>query len=95
MIEPKNLQLIPRTIQGVQLTEDNLLEVRAWVQEKLPFQQVSASEKSNRLYLPSAGGKYTDILEPGDWVFYDPQENSFRGAEDDAVQSFYVEVPEE
>lgn len=88
------LQLIPRTIEAVQLTEDNLDEVRAWVQSKLPFHRVHTVKDIKVLYLPS-DGPYIDVLEPGDWVFYDPQDNLFKGAEDSAVQSFYVEVPDD
>lgn len=91
-VELKSLQLIPRTIQAVKLTEDNLQEVADWVQSKLAFQEVKVT-KDGRLLLPSVG-QYVDMLEAGDWVFYDPQDNSFRGAEDDAVNGYYMEVPD-
>lgn len=90
-MDTKKLQLIPRTIEAVQLTDENMLEVRDWVQLKTPFQQVVGTEK--KLYLPSAG-QYVDILVPGDWVFYDEQDDAFRGAENSAVQGYYMEVPE-
>lgn len=86
------LQLKPRVFEAVHLTDKNMAEVRNWVQAKLPFHQVVGNDK--RLYLPSVGDQ-TDILEPGDWLFFDPVDLAFRGALDDAVQLYYEEVHDE
>lgn len=84
----RTLELIPRPVEAAQFTGDNYLELRDWVQGKLAFQQVVATPE--KLYLPAVGG--VDILEPGDWAFYDPQDNVFRGATDEAVKSHYVDT---
>lgn len=86
----KTLELIPRNIQAVQFTGDNFSELSTWIQDKLPFQKVTAN--AERLYLPGVGG--TEILEPGDWVFYDETDNAFRAATDEAVNTYYREVEE-
>ena len=91
MSDIKKLRLIPRDIEAVQFTGDNFEWLRQWVQDKLPSQNVTAT--ADRLYLPSVGG--AEILEPGDWVFYDPQDKAFRGATDEAVTTFYEEIVDE
>lgn len=88
-VELKTIQVIPRPVQAVQLTDENLSEVAAWVQSKLAFQKVDAVK--GQLFLPSVG-QFIDILEPGDWVLYDPDQNVFTGAEDSAIQQYYTEV---
>lgn len=88
-VELKTIQVIPKPVQAVQLTDDNLLEVADWVQSKLAFQKVDAVK--GQLFLPSVG-QFIDILEPGDWVLYDPDQNVFTGAEDSAIQQYYTEV---
>ena len=91
-MDTKTLTLIPRNIEAVQVTSESIEPIAEWVQSKLPFQKVVVAK--DRLYLPSSEIT-TDILEFGDWVFYDPQDGSFRGCTDDAVQAYYMEVPEE
>lgn len=86
----RKLQLIPRAVEAVQFTGDNYIEIRDWVQSELAFQNVVVNEE--RVYLPSVGGM--DILEPGDWVFFDREDKAFRGATDEAVTGYYVEVSE-
>ena len=84
----KKLKLIPRVIEAVQFTGDNREELRTWVQDALTFQQVTATPE--RLYLPTVAGM--EVLEVGDWVFYDRMDSTFRGATDAAVQVHYREV---
>lgn len=84
----RTLELIARPVKAVQFTESNAEELRDWVQSHLAFQQVVGN--SERLYLPAVGG--TDILEPGDWVFYDEADNAFRGATDEAVKTHYLDT---
>lgn len=84
----KTLQLIPRDIQAIQITEENLREVVVYVQGRMPFHKVKSN--SHQIWVPSADGAM-DILEPGDWLFDDG--DAFRGATDEAVQAYYVEVP--
>lgn len=91
MSDIRTLELIPRPVQAVQFTGDNAEWLRQWIQDKLSFQNVVATE--TRLYLPSVGG--VEVLQPGEWVFYDPKDGAFRGATDEAVQNFYVDVTEE
>lgn len=88
-IVTKTIQVVPRPVQAVQLTDDNLQEVADWVQSKLAFQKVDAVK--GRLFLPSIG-QFVDILEAGDWVLYDAAQNVFTGAEDSAIQQYYTEV---
>ena len=87
-MELKTLRLKPRYLQAIQYTDTNYAEIKEWVQSNLAFQNVVAT--AEKLYLPTASG--VDILEPGDWVLYDPEDNIFRGAEDNAIQNFYEEV---
>lgn len=87
-MEIRTLELIARPVQAVQFTGDNWQELRDWVQSKLVFQGVVANEA--KLYLPSVGGM--DILEPGDWIFYDEADNVFRGATDEAVNTHYLDT---
>ena len=84
----RTLELIARPVEAAQFTGDNYPELQQWVQDKLAFQQVTAN--AERFYLPSVGG--TEILEPGDWIFYDSVDNAFKGATDDAVKNHYVDV---
>lgn len=91
MMDIKTLELIPRNIQAVQFVGSNAAELKEWIQSKLAFQQVTAT--ADRLYLPTAENGM-DILEPGDWVFYDSVDNGFRGATDEAVNTHYREVEE-
>lgn len=84
----RTLELISRPVQAARFTGDNAEELRQWVQGKLAFQQIVANEA--KFYLPSVGGM--DILEPGDWIFYDEVDNVFRGATDEAVQSHYSDT---
>jgi len=86
----KTLELIARPVQATQFTGDNYAELSTWIQDKLSFQNVTAN--ADRLYLPSVGG--TEILEPGDWVFYDEIDNVFRAATDGAVKTHYRETDE-
>lgn len=88
MSDIKTLRMVPREIKAVQFTGDNAEWLKNWIQDKLAFQVVTVT--AERLYLPSVGG--AEILEVGDWVFYDPTDNFFRGATDDAVVRFYEEV---
>lgn len=90
-MDVKKLQIIPRPIEAVQLTDSNIPEVRDWVQSQLAFQNVVGT--AEKLYLPESNS-ITSILEPGDWVFHDTADNSFRGAEDAAVKAFYEEIEE-
>ena len=87
----RTLDPITRPIQAVQFTGSNFVEVQTWVQDRLSFQTVTANV--DRLYLPSVGG--AEILEPGDWVFYDKVDNVFRGATDGAVKNHYRDITEE
>lgn len=87
-MELKNIRLKPRDIKAVQFTGHNHSQLKEWVQGVLSFQNVVSTE--DKLYLPTDGG--VDILEPGDWVLYDPADKVFRGATDDAIQNFYEEV---
>jgi len=87
-MEIRTLELISRPIQAAKFTGDNWIEIRDWVQSKLPFQNVVANE--SKLYLPTVDGM--DILEPGDWVFYDEPDNIFRGATDEAVTTHYIDT---
>lgn len=87
-MELKTLQIIPRPIKAVRFMGANHNEIREWVQGVLSFQNVVSNEE--KVYLPTSYG--VDIVEPGDWVFYDPQDKGFRGATDDAVKAFYEEV---
>lgn len=87
----RTLELIARPVEAVQFTDSNVNELKDWVQGKLAFHQVTGTPE--RLYLPSVGG--TEILEPGDWVFYDRQENTFKGATNDAVVNHYRDITEE
>lgn len=84
----KELELIARPVKAVQFTGQNAAELKEFIQDRLSFQQVTITEA--RLYLPAVGGM--EILECGDWVLYDPVENVFRGATDDAIQTHYREV---
>lgn len=84
----RTLELIARPVQAVRFTGDNAEELKQWVQNKLAFQQIVANE--SKFYLPSVGG--VDILEPGDWIFYDENDNIFRGATDEAVKSHYIDT---
>lgn len=84
----KTLELIARPVKAVQFTGENFLDLKTYIQDKLAFQQVSAT--TERLYLPSVGG--VEILEPGDWILYDEVDNAFRGATDEAVKTHYQEV---
>ena len=86
----RKLELIPRPVEAVQFTNSNSNELKEWVQGKLSFQGVTATPE--RFYLPSVGG--TEILYPGDWVFYDRQDNVFKGATDEAVKTHYKDVTE-
>lgn len=88
MSDIRTIELAPRPVKAVQFTGDNAEWLRQWIQDKLSFQQVTAT--ADRLYLPSVGG--AEILEPSDWVLFDPQDNAFRGATDEAVQNFYRDV---
>lgn len=90
MNEIKKVQLKTRPLQAVQFTGDNAEWVKEWVQGHTAFSKVVANK--DRLYLPTAGGM--DILEPGDWVLYDPEDNGFRGATNDAIESYYDEIEE-
>lgn len=90
-VEIKTLELIARPVKAVQFTGANREEVRQWIQDRLSFQNVTATE--DRLYLPSVGGM--EVLEPGDWVFYDEKENTFKGATDEAVRAHYRVLEEE
>lgn len=87
----RKLELIARPVEAVQLTNNNVNELKDWIQGKLAFQQVTGTE--DRLYLPAIGG--TEILEPGDWVFYDREDNAFKGATDGAVVNHYRDITEE
>jgi hypothetical protein len=87
-MELKTLELISRPIQAVQFTGHNREDLRQWVQDKLAFQSVTATE--DRFYLPSVGGM--EVLEVGDWIFYDREDNAFKGATDEAVKAHYKEV---
>lgn len=87
-MELKTLELITRPVRAVQFTGLNAAELKEFVQSKLAFQQVAISE--TRLYLPSVDG--VDILEVGDWILYDEQDNVFKGATDDAIRAHYREV---
>lgn len=86
----RTLELIARPVEAVQFTDSNVNELKDWIQGKLAFHNVAAT--SERLYLPAVGG--TDILEPGDWVFYDRQDNAFKGATDEAVKTHYRDITE-
>lgn len=88
----KTVELIVRPVKAVQFTgEPNETEdLRNWIQDKLSFQQVTATNE--RLYLPSVGGM--EILVVGDWVLFDEQDRVFRGATDDAIKAYYREIPE-
>lgn len=87
----RKLELIPRPIEAVQFTDSNIAELREWIQGKLAFQAVTGTPE--RLYLPSVGG--TEILYPGDWVFYDRDDNTFKGATDEAVKNYYNDVTDQ
>lgn len=84
----KTLEIIVRPVKAVQFTGENAAELKTYIQDRLSFQQVSATPE--RLYLPSVGG--TEILEVGDWVLYDEVDNAFRAATDEAVKTHYQEV---
>lgn len=84
----RTLELIPRPIEAAQFTGDNAEELRQWVQDRLAFQNVVAT--ADRFYLPAVGG--VDVLEPGDWIFFSPEDNSFRGATDEAVKTHYIDT---
>lgn len=90
MLDIKNVVLVPRELQAAQFTGDNWQEMQAWIQGVLAFHQVTANEE--RLYLPGPGG--VEVLEPGDWVLFDPRDTYFRGATDDAIVNFYEAVEE-
>lgn len=84
----RTLELIARPIQAAQFTGDNAQVLKDWVQGVLSFQNVVAT--AERFYLPAVGG--VDLLEPGDWIFFDEEEKSFRGATDEAVKSHYLDT---
>lgn len=86
----RTLELIARPVEAVQFTETNSNELKDWIQGKLSFHNVVAT--AERLYLPSVGG--VEILEPGDWVFFDRQDNAFKGATDEAVKTHYLDTTE-
>lgn len=90
-MDVRTLDPITRPIEAVQFTGDNVSELKEWVQDRLSFQQVTATPE--RFYLPSVGG--TEILYPGEWVFYDKVDNAFRGATDEAVKDHYRDITEE
>lgn len=89
----KTIELVTRPVQAVQFTgnDNDNADLQAWLQDRLSFQRVTVTV--DRLYLPSVGGM--EILERGDWVLYDPIENAFRGATNEAIETHYVEVSEE
>jgi len=90
-VDIRTLELIPRPIEAARFTGDNAEELKQWVQGKLAFQNVVAT--ADRFYLPSVGG--VDVLEVGDWIFYDSADNSFRGATDEAVSTHYIDTTKE
>jgi len=87
----KTIELVVRPVQAVQFTgqDNDNADLQAWIQDRLSFQKVTAT--ADRLYLPSVGGM--EILEQGDWVLYDPVDNAFRGATNEAIEQHYREVP--
>lgn len=90
-MDVRTLDPITRPIEAVQFTGDNAADLKEWVQDRLSFQQVTAT--TERFYLPSVGGM--EILYPGDWIFYDSTDNAFRGATDEAVKTHYSDITEE
>lgn len=85
----RTIELVPRPLEAVRLTEEDASAIRQWVQDRTGAGMVVLAPDRS-LYIQGVSG--TEKVELGEWILYDLTDDVFTSATDGAIRAFYREV---
>lgn len=88
----RNIELVPRPLQAVRLTEQDAHDIRQWVQDRTPSGTVVLAPDRS-LYIHGVDG--TEKVEVGEWILFDLTDQVFTSATEGAIRAFYRDLDDD